>query len=204
MPFRDVMTDQVAFAKKDGAIVKSNVRAQVQPERIIVDDVTLPIEVGDRFLRQLPNGLTETYIVLDPGFRTGFPGAIPDHYQAKVRRSDAPSAAPSSITAHFSGSNSRLNVNSIDGSVNFAGDVPAAPLADFLAQVRASIGALPADQQKAVAEPLAALEGEAANPQPSQSNIRSALTSIKTVMEGAAGNLVATGMGALAARLLGG
>jgi hypothetical protein len=45
------------------------------------------------------------------------------------------------------------------------------------------MAALPAEQQKAIAEPLAVLEVEAASPAPSQSKIRSALQTIKTSLK---------------------
>jgi hypothetical protein len=78
----------------------------------------LPIEVGDHFLRQLPSGLVDDYIVTDPGYRSGVAGAMPPHFQVKVRRSDAPAAPPQTIIANFHGPNSRMNVNSTDSSAN--------------------------------------------------------------------------------------
>ena len=52
---------------------------------IFTEDQTLPIEEGDRFERQLPNGIVESYVVLDTGFKQGY-GSIGPHYQTKIRR----------------------------------------------------------------------------------------------------------------------
>lgn len=38
--------------------------------------------LNDRFERKLPNGLVESYIVPDPGFKQGV-GGTPSHYQTQ-------------------------------------------------------------------------------------------------------------------------
>ena len=204
MPFRELMTDRLTFVKKDGTVVREGIPATVSSKKIITDDVQLPIEVGDSFVRSLPNGLVENYVVSDPGFHRGVAGAIPAHYQSIVRRSDAPVPQPQSIVANFHGANSRFNVNSTDASVNVASGINTDQLSNFISQVRASLAGLPVEQKDAIAEPLAALDIEVASPTPSMSNIRMALMSIKAVMEGAAGNLVAMGIGALISKMFGG
>jgi hypothetical protein len=204
MPFRSLMKDRLTLVKKDGTIVKSDIQATVSSNEITTFDSELPIEVGDSFLRKLPNGLVENYIVSDPGYHSGISGAIQPHYQVKVRRSDAPPPQPQSITANFHGPNSRMNVNSVDASINVVSGIQAEQLSSFVAQVKGSMAALPPDQQERIAGPLLVLEAEATSTAPSQSKIRSALLAIKTVTEGAAGNLVASGIGALIGQMLGG
>ena len=204
MPFHPLTTDRLTLVKKDGTIQRSDIPATVSSTGITTFAADLPIEVGDSFRRKLPNGLVENFIVTDPGYHNGIAGAIPSHYQVKFRRSDSPTAVPQSITAHFHGPNSRINVNSADISVNVVSGIQGEQLAGFIAQVRASMAALPPEQQKGIAEPISALEVEAASLSPSQSNIRSALQTITTVTEGAAGNLVASGIGALIGRMFGG
>ncbi len=201
--FSSLTNDRVTLVKKDGTVVQENIPATVSSKQITTFMPDLPIEVGDHFLRQLPSNLVEDFIVTDPGFRSGV-SPIPPHFQTKVRRSDAPAAPPQSIIATFHGSNSRININSTDKSVNIVSGVSADKLASFVAQVRSSMAVLPVEQQQAIVEPLAVLEGEIVNPTPSQSKIRTALGSIKTTAEGAAGNLVATGIVTLIARMLGG
>jgi hypothetical protein len=96
-------------------------------------------------------------------------------------RNDPPAAPPQPIIANFHGSN-----------------------AGFIDQVKSSMAGLPAEQQGAIAEPLAALEIEATSAAPSQSKIHSALQVMKKAVEGAASNLIASGIGALIRRLLSG
>jgi hypothetical protein len=196
--------DKVTLVKKDGTVLRSDIPAGVGAGQITTFITDLPIEVGDHFLRQLPNGLVEDYIVSDPIYYSGAAGALPPHYEVKVRRTDAPVAAPHTIIANFHGPNSRMNVNSTDNSVNIVSGISSEQLTGFIGQVRASMAALSAEQQEAITEPLAALDVEAAAHAPSQSNIRSALQVIKTVAEGAAGNLVASGIGVLIAKMLSG
>ncbi|MBY5413501.1 hypothetical protein HFO98_34965 [Rhizobium leguminosarum] len=91
MSFDDLTTDKVTLVKADGTLIKENIKAQVSPGKIITFDKTLPLQPNDHLLRPLPNGLVEDYIVTDPGYFAGIHG-IEGHFQAKVRRSDAPVA----------------------------------------------------------------------------------------------------------------
>lgn len=50
--------------------------------------IQLEIEEGDKILRHLPNGLLESYIVLDRGYREKF-HEIPARYQMKVKKESA-------------------------------------------------------------------------------------------------------------------
>lgn len=202
MSLSSLMRDRVSFVKKDGTPVKSNISANVSSKQITTLDVSLRIEVGDCFERKLPNGLIETFIVTDPGYHSGI-GGIQAHYQVKVRRGDAP-ATPRSITANFHGPNSRININTNDSSVNVASDLRRDDVVALASQVRAHMSALPIEQHKGIEGPLSVLEAEVANPVLSQSKIRAALETIGVVAEGAAGNLVASGIAALVSRMLGG
>ncbi|AMM84118.1 hypothetical protein [Martelella sp. AD-3] len=120
---RNLMHDRVTHVKKDGTVMKENIRASVQTNRIFMDDETLQLQPEDSLLRILPSGLVEEYIVEDPGFFAGG-SMLPSHFQTKVRRSDAPVATATSIiqniTHNFtiSGNNSRINFNSTDNSQN--------------------------------------------------------------------------------------
>src|SRR5207249_10548899 len=72
--------------------------AYVQSNMIFTDDPNLPIEEGDKFERSLPNGMIESYEVIDRGYTEGR-GSIGSHYQSKVRRLVAAIAKKESITA---------------------------------------------------------------------------------------------------------
>lgn len=116
--FEEIMNDVVVLVKLNGQRFE-NIRACVQPKLILIDDATLPIEEGDRLLRNLPSGLTETYVVEDRGFNEAFID-FPAHYQIKARKEtnfSAPGRA-SSITYNLHGANPRVNINSHDESVN--------------------------------------------------------------------------------------
>jgi hypothetical protein len=200
------MKDKVTLVKKDRTVLRSDIPAAVSSGQITTFVTDLPFEIGDHLLRQLPNGLVEDYVVSDPGYHSGIAGAIQPHYQVKVRRSDSAPAPAQSIIANFHGPNARMNGNATDNSVNVALGTPitAEQLAEFVAQVQASMTALPTEQQNNIAEPLAMLAHEAATPVPSQPKIVAALQTMKTVAEGAAGNLVASGIGTLIGRMLSG
>ena len=200
---QSLMRDKVSLVKKDGTVFKTDIAATVSSEQITTFAADLPIEVGDHFLRELPNGLVDDYIVIDPGYQSGIAGAIQPHYQVKVRRGDALSAPPQTFIANFHGANSRINVNSTDNSVNVVSGISAEHLAGFISQVRASISALPAEHQEAITESLAVLETEARNEAPSQSKIHSSLLMIRRIVEGASGNLVASGILELIRQMIG-
>ena len=117
MPFSQLLTDNVTLVKKNGTVVRKDIKASVQSKMIFVHDQDLPIEVGDHFLRQLPSGLVEDYIVDDPGFHARLQ-SIPPHFQTKVHRSDRPATQPQTIINNIVGDNARVNINSIDNSTN--------------------------------------------------------------------------------------
>jgi hypothetical protein len=120
MVFRDMMRDKVTLVKADGTIVRQNIMAQVSAGQIITFDADLPLEPGDHFLRSLPSGLVEDYLVDDPNFMTGIHG-IPSSFQSKVHRSREAAAPPQQviqrITNHFHGDNSRVTFGT-DKSIN--------------------------------------------------------------------------------------
>ena len=205
MSFAGLTNDIVSLVKADGTVVKSDIRASVQRNKIFIFDVSLPIEVGDHILRTLPSGLVEDFIVEDPGYYSGATG-LPGSYQCVVRRSGA-SASPAqsvinNITAHFHAANSRLNVHSTDNSVNEATTIDTMQLSGFVEQVKPHISTLPEPQKSEISNSIELLASEVRNGATDQSKIRSILQSLKTTAEGAAGNLVASGIVALATGLL--
>jgi len=117
MPFGVIPKEKVTLVKKDGTIAASDIPAVVNSGLIITTVTKFLIEVGDHFLRQLPNGLSEDYIVDDSGYHNRI-GPIPPTYQVKVHRSDAPAASPQTIINNLFGATSRVKVNSIDNSSN--------------------------------------------------------------------------------------
>lgn len=116
-------------------------------------------------------------------------------------------AAAVSITNHFNNSNvGNAGTVSGGGVVNnvqhvHAEGIDLASVITLIGQVRANLGGLPPSAQAAVEAEVKLIESEAESPTPSNSKIVSGLKSIKATCEGAAGNLVAsgivTGIGAL-------
>jgi hypothetical protein len=84
-----------------------------------MDAGKLLIESGDLIQRRMSNGAEETYQVIDPGFYEAF-GSIPSNYQMEVKKLGIPEAkqAVQSITYNITGSNARINQNSVDNSKN--------------------------------------------------------------------------------------
>lgn len=115
---RSLMRDTVTIVKQDGRRF-SDIPANVQKNKIYINDGELPIEEGDKIIRKLPNDLTETYIVVDRGYTEGI-GGIKAHYQIEVKKeSSIPyQTAQGQIIYNLIGSNSRVNIHSQDSSEN--------------------------------------------------------------------------------------
>ncbi len=205
MPFEGMMNDRVTLVKKDGSVTKVEIKCLVTKGRIQIHDATLPIEVGDHLLRKLPSGLVEDYIVENPQLHSGLE-SIGAFYIVDVRRTDAPAAQPSTIihgiTANFAGANSRLTIGT-DNSVNSSTVISGLQVASFLEQLKPSLVALPEAQRAKIAEPISRLEEEIRSGKADQAKLRSALQSMKSIAEEAAGNLVAAGIGGLIGQMLG-
>lgn len=200
----DFNKDKVALVKADGTVAKEQVPALVTGEMIFTADKTLPVEVGDYLLRNLPNGLVEKYEVTNPKYYEVGHGEDA-HFQIEVTRVGSPqaqAAAVHSITNNFSGPNSRVNINSTDNSINVSADFSAKQLNDFVEQVRPVLSQLPEDSQQIIEAQLVTIEEEADKPTPTKMRVLSALQSIKSVAEGASGNLVAAGIISLIGALL--
>ncbi len=106
---------------------------------IFVADETFPVEVNDHLLRKLPSGLVEDYIVVDPGFYSKSLVDIDSHFQIKVRKHGSPASKGSvvqGITNNFHGANSRVNINSVDNSINVSASISSEKIADFISQLR--------------------------------------------------------------------
>lgn len=194
----------MTLVKKDGTVVKEGIKAQVSSGLIITPDAKLPIETGDHFVRVQPSGLAEDYIVTDPGFMSGGKGLIPPHFQSKVRRSDAPVAPPSTIINNIHGPNARVNINSTDNSTNTSISIQPLEVASLIEKIKPHLSSLPEDTKAQMQVPIELLEAEIRSGTPNSSVLIEGLKSLKVIAEGAAGNLVAAGIGAMIGPMLGG
>lgn len=89
---------------------------------ILIPDERVIISPGDEMRRTLPNGTDETFEVVDPIFNQETFG-IPGHFLVKVRKKGM-FAHKTGGNYHItlSGSNSRVNIGSIDNSTNVVVD----------------------------------------------------------------------------------
>ncbi len=115
-----MMNETLSFLKEDGTGRKDGIKGLVTGDKVITFDTSLSIEPNDRFLRVLPSGLVEEYIVEDPGCQAGVGGAVKPHYKVSVRRIDSEPAPASTIINNIQGENARVNINSTDNSQNLA------------------------------------------------------------------------------------
>lgn len=115
---KQLMTDELTLVNAGGEVVKSGIRGRITSGTLITFDSMLPIQRGDHFLRRLPSGLEEEFIVEDPGYQAELPG-MEAHFQAKIRRSDIPAQSLQTIVNNIQGANARININSTDNSSNF-------------------------------------------------------------------------------------
>lgn len=112
-------TEKVKLIKKSGKIV-DNIKALIDKKHIFINDATVPIEEDDIIERTLPTGSTEQFTVIDRGFYKGM-HSIPDHYQASVEKvTKYKQHIPGNVTNNYNISNDsgKININSIDNSIN--------------------------------------------------------------------------------------
>jgi len=85
--FDSLLSDILVLHKTDGRVFE-NIRARVSTRAILITDVHVPIEVGDKLIRTQFNGLKDEFIVDDPGYQAVLPAhGVPAHFQVKVHRS---------------------------------------------------------------------------------------------------------------------
>lgn len=116
---RSMMKDIVTLTLKDGT-QRANVRAVVDSRKIILNDVSIPISIGDRISRLLPSGREESLIVTDYHLHKGG-RAIPDFYEITYEREELRTHQPQprSVSVHVEGSpQARVTLNAADQSVN--------------------------------------------------------------------------------------
>lgn len=113
---KELLRDMITIVKQDGKRFE-NVRALVQRGKIITDQIKIPIEPGDHVIRKTRAGVEESFIVDDPGFLEG--GEL-SHYEMKVQKTGEPVSPDPKPMIYYNvtGANTRININSVDGSTN--------------------------------------------------------------------------------------
>ena len=101
----------------DGS-VRSVEKGIVSSKSVTFPNSSAVIHAGDEIRRTLPNGIEETFEVLDPVYHEKF-HAIPAHYQVKIQRKGSfPAGTGGHFTFNVSGPNARVNFRSHDSSQN--------------------------------------------------------------------------------------
>lgn len=203
--------EKARLVKQDASIIE-NIDAFFGRGTILVDDASICIEDGDTFERTLPNGIKEHYLVLDSGFFCGSPG-IPAHCQAKVEkqtpyRKTVPSQVMSSSPVNDTGGininvsgGSISNLQIQQGSVNSSQEIAPSQnfdykaVSDFLNQMRKypmftdELGENAAKFEQLVTEAETAVKNKEA-----PSKIKAVLETMKDLMVGITGSLIASGI----------
>lgn len=113
---------ELTIVSPDGAI-RSLEKGIVDSKQVTIPNKNAVILVGDEIRRKLPNGIEETFEVVDPVFYDGMHGAIPPHFQIKIRRKGSfPAGTGGHFTFNVSGHNARVNIGSHDHSHNVVAD----------------------------------------------------------------------------------
>ena len=113
---RDLMNDIVTVVHKGGSKYE-DIPASVQKGRIFIDDVTVPLSIGDRIERKLPSGQSEILVVTNVQLWTGNFG-IADYYQIDYRREGVQEGQPATVVHVSDSPQTRVNLYSTDQSKN--------------------------------------------------------------------------------------
>jgi hypothetical protein len=135
--FDDILTDELTLVKANGDRLEG-IRASVQKDMVFLLDEKLPVQEGDSFERTLPNGQVERLRIADVNFHRGLHG-ISGHFEIRVEKGTARGrgAPVQHVTNILHGDNARVNMGSVDQSVNVAGNVFSDVRQAFLKQVPA-------------------------------------------------------------------
>ena len=118
----NLLRDRITVIRKDGNRY-DNLPAKVSAQEITTQEVNVPIESGDLIERELPNGRTERFTVINAQYVTGYAGMIPDFYKITYEREGARpyQSKPRPINVHISDSpQSHVNIDSEDHSINIS------------------------------------------------------------------------------------
>ncbi|MDP2408854.1 MAG: hypothetical protein Q8M26_01045 [Pseudolabrys sp.] len=112
---------ELKIVAPDG-FIRSVEKGTIDSKLAIIPNQNAIIFAGDEIRRTLPNGIEETFEVIDPVFYDGR-RAIPAHFQVKIsRKGSFPAGTGGNFTFNVSGVNARVNIGSHDSSQNIVGD----------------------------------------------------------------------------------
>lgn len=175
--------DSVDLIKQDGSRFDGVKATVAGSDLIVIRGNKYIVEVGDLLTRKLSNGVEETYQVIDPRYYETTPGSSGPHYQLKVRKLGLPEAkeAVQHIIYNVSGNNTRVNVGSVDNSINVANINDA--VGEQIKALRKEIEELelsPADRSEAL-EVVDAVQEQFSQGKPKRSVVMALLDSLPKV-----------------------
>lgn len=120
MRLDSLLRDKISIFDEQGNLITENQKASVQNgNTVITQNADFIVDIGYLVKRELPNGHTENYCVLESNFRSGIQG-IKSHYQMKVKNVKLITPTPTSVVNNHITitDNARLYQNSTDHSIN--------------------------------------------------------------------------------------
>jgi len=113
-----MMNDTISIIDSEGN-KSQELKASVQKNKITIMQSDILITCNHTVERIMSNGGVEIFNIVDPGFHEAH-FSIPAHYQMEVKKNGSPEAKKETgnITYNILGSNSRINNNSTDNSIN--------------------------------------------------------------------------------------
>ncbi len=201
MYFKELANDRIILQKSNGHRIE-NIMANVQPNLIFIDDASIPIEEGDRILRVLPNKLTESYIVLDRGFYSGI-NNIRSHYQVKVRKETTnvqPSSQKTDVNNFFGdvvNTQIQQDVKNSQQSQTITYDEQTrARIIKYLKKLEDNVDQVGLDEGnlRIIKDNSCVLEHEVTKQNSSPGIVKEAFATIRNILEGATGSLIAAGL----------
>lgn len=122
MSSRSTYNEKVTLLKINGEKYE-NIRANVQDDFIFVPGTSVPIDVEDQFLRDLPHGRQEVYKVVNPRYYGRSIGGTAPHYQIDVKKvlknnKESKTKEDSGHAIHVTGNNSPVIINSTGNYIN--------------------------------------------------------------------------------------
>ncbi|ABM02106.1 hypothetical protein Ping_0239 [Psychromonas ingrahamii 37] len=178
MSFSSMMNDQLVLKKQNSEIVEG-IKAAVTPNFIVTERHDVQIESGDLLVRKLPNGLEDTFKIIDPGFYQGM-GRISSGYKVTYKKLGIPEAEAEvkNITYNFHGDNARVNNDSVDNSTNNVNS--ATEITEHIELLKSEVSRLiKGEQQKADAlDVVDAIESQLTSEKPSKAVVDTLLAAL--------------------------
>ena len=116
---RNFPTDLVTIINDNGKKLE-NIDALFGRDGVTIDNVSIQIVEGDIILRNLPNGITEKYIVLNSKYvKTPSDSLIPSFYKLTVEKDNINNTKiqPNSIIYNIKDNSGKINIATTDNSI---------------------------------------------------------------------------------------